>query len=219
MKGHVIPAERTYNSIAANRCIYSVSLSLDKQWYGSTLEGFRWATEHFPEVNVYLGDGPLLETTLTLLGVPQEEVRGRARSLAKATIQDLGAISGNYHLTAASALGQDALFAKGKREIERLAKTGARLAMSLQSDARTYLERLARSGRLAIEADRALSLASTYLISEIATYLYLARLGYFVDVYAGGTEELPTLQKFIAGDLEGAPELAARSCIILRPDT
>lgn len=216
MKFSIFPKTRSAEALESKSCIYSVSLSTDEVRYQRMLRGYEWAIEHFVEVNVYLGDGMLLENTFTILGSKPTAVRLQARGLAEMAIKDLKAIARPSKLSAASTLAALPMFTAKLIDVTTSCAKNEDFAASVMADARSFVERQAKRSRLGIDTEHAISLARQYVLFEIAVYAVLASEGYLVDVYAG-SEELPTLQKFMNGELTGLPELAQRTCILLRP--
>jgi hypothetical protein len=95
-----------------------------------------------------------------------------------------------------------------ERDLEDACAAIPSLAGSIDSDARSFVTRQAKNGRLAQPVQLAESLARRYLIREVATYGYLASLGWRVDVYLG--RELPTLARIMDGTIPAPSEHLAR---------
>jgi len=180
-----------------------------------TVLGYKWAASQFDCVNVYLGDGPLLESTLVISGVNETEAPVIASEIAASTLRSLNAVSPITVLTAASSLRSNLDFVAAADSVSDALASDSTFLRSLQQDAQSYLDRLTKRQSLKVPHELGARLAFEYLEFEMAVYLYLARQGFQVDVYATGTSELPTLAKFIDGSLGSIPELASRSCIIL----
>ncbi len=215
MKKTVVPFERHEMALTAPKCMYSVSLSTDEHRYGRMLTGFAWAKSNFSDVLTYLGDGFLLETTLRMTGTPADLVPGQASALGARAEQDLRGIQPAARFWRASESAADPDF-REHHDAVRAAYTGdLSLRDSIDSDARAYIERLTRNSRLQLPPDVATGLAIDYIVFEIAGYSLLSSRGYIVDVYASGSGELPTLEKFMLGQLHGFPQLQQRACIIL----
>ena len=205
-------------ALAQTKAVYSVSLGAESSRIVATASGYQWAVDHFAEVNVFLGDGQLLETTLIVTGVNQRLAPEIARSIASETSRSLGEVSPVRQVTAASAIHGSEEFLMSMDCINTAFENNPSFRASLKRDANAYIDRLAKTSRLGVSYDVGIELATNYLKFEIAGYLLMARDGYLVDVYATGSGELPTLKEFIDGTLHGIPELARRSCIIVKTE-
>ena len=94
-----------------------------------------------------------------------------------------------------------ARFKEHLKEVRTLYDTNWSFHESVQSDALAFVNRQALRGRLGLSEPEAVDLAAAYLVEEIAVYSCLAEEGWLVDVYLGA--ELPTLLRFINGELSG----------------
>ena len=203
-------------ALTASKCMYSVSLSTDESRYGRMLTGFAWATSNFADVLTYLGDGFLLETTLRMTGTPADLVSGQAAALGARAEQDLSRVQPSVQFWRASQSAVDPNFCEHHKEVRAAYTRDHNIRESINSDARAYIERLTRNSRLQLPPAVALGLAIDYIVFEIAGYSLLSSRGYIVDVYASGSGELPTLEKFMLEQLHGFPQLQQRACIILK---
>lgn len=196
--------------------MYSVSLSTDDHRYRRMLKGFSWACDNFPEVLTYLGNGFLLETTLQITGTPRELLEQAVSSISAQTERDLKLIDPTVRFWKASESHSDPDFQIHHANVKSAYTHDLSIKNSIDDDADAYVQRLTKNSRLQLPADMAKKLATDYIIFEIAGYSLLASRGYLVDVYASGSGELPTLEKFMREELKGFPALETRACIILK---
>ena len=214
MKLKEVVCKGSFDLAETTRVVYSVSLTAEPARLAKIVAGYEWALSQFPDVALYVGDGPLLETTLRLsdnCGEPPE----RARAIAGKTLQALNDVGRPAEIFAASALPSNPTFVDALQRINAQISLAPMLRASVESDAEDYVNRVERRNELVVDKAHATELAKQYIAFEIAGYLTLARAGYLVDVYATGSSELPTLARFIHGELTGFPELAERKCLIL----
>lgn len=223
MKVLVEPKDRRAVALASPKCVYSVSLSTDESRYKRMLKGYAWTLKHFENITIYLGDGPLLQTTLQVLGLPCEHSAQRAAAIAAQTKADLDEISSRapgHDLRVSYFCASDAEskieFTPIHEELQQSYRLDSAIRASIDEDAESYIARLHFRNRLGMNRVLAHAKAVEYLIFEIAGYVLLSKSGLAIDVYASGSGELPTLRKFMTGELTGFPDLAARSCIVLK---
>jgi tRNA-dependent cyclodipeptide synthase len=225
MKAIVEPRDRRDEALASSKCVYSVSLSTDESRYQRMLRGYQWTLSRFEDITIYLGDGPLLQTTLEVLGRPHEQAVREAAEIAektRANLDEIVAASGaldrgvKVSYLCASQLEANREFEPIRETLLQAYNRDAAIRSSIDADAESYVARLHFRNRLGMDRSLAHAKAVQYLIFEIAGYVMLANAGRTVDVYASGSGELPTLQRFMAGELTGFEALSARACIVLK---
>lgn len=208
------------------KVVYSVSIKPDLKAGHDLRGGLRWALENASEVAIYFGDGSLLRTTLAVLGYQGHALEEHYSAIVSRTLKNLAETissfeverkqSANVVYRPASTLHDWPVFSAALTEVKVHYQREGAFARSVQADAAAYLERLARRGELKMNEDEANFLGIEYLLFEIAGYLCLARQGALIDVYAGGSGELPTLERFMNGSLAGLEPLSQRNCLILK---
>jgi tRNA-dependent cyclodipeptide synthase len=208
------PKSRTENALAAERCIYSVSLGHVEPRARTILEGYAWTAKRYRQVVVYVGDSPLIDISLRTQGFSEREAIDRGRRISEEAIANLNAIAPVRSLSTASELCLRSTFQSKKAAIAAAFSADAALEHTVRHDAECYVRRLSRQGRLGMPEPEALLLGIDYILFELAVYAHFAEANYWVDVYAG--EELATLKNFARHRLNGFPELERRACISLK---
>lgn len=225
MKAIVEPRNRRDDALASSNCVYSVSLSTDESRHLRMLKGYQWTLSRFDEITIYLGDGPLLQTTLEILGRAHESAIREANEIAQKTRAELDEISKasgaldrgvKVSYLCASQLEGNSGFEPVREALSKAYTHDAAIRSSIDGDAESYIARLHFRNRLGMDRSLAHAKAVQYLIFEIAGYIMLATAGRIVDVYASGSGELPTLRRFMTGELTGFEKLSARACIVLK---
>jgi hypothetical protein len=174
-----------------SRCLYTVSVDPCGLRKGKILAGYRWVLESFPVVLPLVGDGPLIERTAAITGVPVADTDLRVRELE-------ASLPGALLM---SELSRTVDFEQALVDVQHALSTSEPFLNALKEDAGAYVDRVARRGDLALPLQRATELSREYLTHEVAMYLCQARQGYLVDAYVGG--ELPVLKKFMSGEMGG----------------
>lgn len=215
MKLREVVSARSFDLRYSGKVIYSVSLAPNSSRLQMIVDGYRWATTQFDDVAVYLGDGRLLEITLRVRGCSPDNAAHEASAIARDTLEQLERVATPTAVLSMSSISTTEDFRKALMDVRLFCAREPELRRSIESDAADYVARIQRRGDLATNVKLANNLACDYIDYEIAGYLTLARAGYLVDVYATGSSELPTLARFIHGELTGFPELAERKCLIL----
>jgi tRNA-dependent cyclodipeptide synthase len=182
-----------------DRCLYAVSIGGANKPIEDVVEGYRWALGHFPRVCILLGDS-LYRFTLQIQHAVEakaavEEAHRYSQAVLHALFERVEKVP---EVIRCSDVLKHAQFSKNNQEVQDLFENEPRFRASIVADAGEFVHRQALRGRLGVPIEVATALASAYLIEEVAIYGCLAQQGWLVDVYLGS--ELPTLEKFIAGE-------------------
>jgi len=185
-----------------DRCLYAVSIGGHNKPIEDVLQGYRWAIGHFGRCGILLGDSLYRFTLQIQRGSNPKLARQLARKAGQRTLdQIVSQLTRLPEVIRSSDILTHARFKEYLEEVHALYDTNRPFRESVQSDARVFVSRQSARGRLALPESEAMDIASAYLVEEVAIYGCLAEEGWLVDVYLGA--ELPTLQRFITGELSG----------------
>jgi tRNA-dependent cyclodipeptide synthase len=212
----ITPNTATTSVWDSSRCLYGVSVGSKNGDVDSVVDGFLWASTHFSRCGLLLGDSLYRFTLQIQRGLDELTATAEARSAGQ---EHLAAILQRLPRTPEIIRCSDILhapdFSLAFSKFERHFNLDADFNSSIMDDARSFVQRQMKSGRLALPEAQGMGLAIRYLVEEVAVYSYLADQGWLVDVYLG--DELPTLARIINGDIPSvAGALSSRINISLK---
>lgn len=185
-----------------DRCLYAVSIGGHNKPIEDVLQGYRWAIGHFKRCGILLGDSLYRFTVQIQRGSNPKAAKQIAYKAGQLTLdQIVSQMTRLPEVIRTSDMLTHARFKEYQEEVQALYDTKQEFLNSVQADAQVFVRRQATRGRLALSEAEAIDLAAAYLLEEIAIYGCLAEEGWLVDVYLGS--ELPSLQRFITGELSG----------------
>jgi tRNA-dependent cyclodipeptide synthase len=183
-------------------CLFGVSVSDHPLSIERNLAGLAWIEQHFSNYACLVGDSLYRMTLRIRHGGTNEDAEARAIATGTEYLTRLTSglliipkVIRTSHVLHAPEFEQAAKF------IQIAFKENGRLQKSILADAHEYCERQARSNRIGISVNDAIEISVQYLLEELAIYQFLAERGWLGDVYPG--PGLPTLSKFISGELSG----------------
>lgn len=198
------------------QCVYSVSIGAANKTEADILKGLEWTRSHFDRIAVLIGDSLYAVTLQVQRGLDDSAAQAEALRIADQMIHVLEQRCAPVEIIRTSEVAALRPFLDIEDQLEAAYRFEPAFASSIDSDATSFVARQEKNKRLALEVDSARTLARKYLLREIATYAYLASIGWRVDVYLG--RELPTLARIIEGTVPPVlPQLAQRVNISLLP--
>ena len=180
-----------------HRCIYSVSIGAANRTVEDVRDGLVWTKNRFPQVAVLVGDSLYAVTLRIQEGLDEAGALAKALTTSNEAVGLLEQKADTIEILRTSRIASDPTFIDIETQLEAGHESTPAFAKSIDADATLFVRRQARNKRLALRVEEAESLSRRYLIREMATYAYLASLGWRVDAYLG--LELPTLARILAG--------------------
>lgn len=202
ISARIIP-EKFRNKLSGfEKCLYGVSVGAVNQNIDDIISGYLWARLKFKRCCILLGDSLYRFTIQIQRAATPEEAAQLARQCGNVIAEQMfSRLQDLPEIIRCSDILSSPHFSIHKNKIEALYIRNELLNASIVSDATNFVERQVQKSRLKISEHKAIDLATSYLIEEIAIYSYLADQGWLVDVYKG--DELPTLAKIISGEISG----------------
>ena len=186
--------------------LYTVSVGAFNRSVVDLVEAYLWASKKYPIKAILLGDGLYKISLCITEGLDTKEAETRAMKTGNELIcyffkelyiDDIEVIKTSELLSKFTCL-----FAF--KRIKFLYLSDFLFRVSVEEDARLYVERQKERGTLRVSETEGFNLSIFYLLQEIAVYLLLAEQGLLADIYLG--QEIPTLAKIMRGEILAAPD-------------
>ncbi len=212
----VTPPERRTELTKHNKCLYGVSVGLTSISIEDHIVALSWIANNFKQHGILLGDSLYRFTLQIQKGLTPTQAEISTKEYGNKQMELL-----NDHLSLlpkvirCSDILHKQTFTKDLKVVREWFRNNPDFQSSVTNDAIFFISRQTKAGRLATSEGKAIELATSYLLEEIAIYHHLASEGWLVDAYLG--KELPTLAKIIQADIPGSyGQLTNRTNISLR---
>ncbi|MGA7326810.1 MAG: hypothetical protein WBX25_20535 [Rhodomicrobium sp.] len=192
--------------VPGSRCLFTISVNACNQTIDDLVSAYFWAKDRYDIQGLLVGDG-LYRITLRICNASAPQAaREKAAVVGNRFLEEFLASAKARHLEVfkTSNLFTDPEFIVTYQRIDHLYRTDTILQEAVNSDAKFFVDRQHKHGRLKISENEAVTLSEYYIKQEIAVYLLMAERGWPTDIYLG--QEIPTLAKIMNGEIPGAPK-------------